>query len=122
MADKETRKYDNAVYDFQKTIEKSPYWGFLLLEKQTFNEDNTLSQEVLAKLIKGQKAPKDFDDDFFFEDIMTTIITSLFVKKGLTRDEAKIYLDADRINELINQAYDLDEDNDEIEPNDLKDF
>lgn len=31
MADKETRKYDNAVYDFQKTIEKSPYWGFLLL-------------------------------------------------------------------------------------------
>ena len=53
---------------------------------------------------------------------MTTLITSLFVKKGLTRDEAKVYLDADRINELINQAYDLEESNDEIGPDDLKDF
>lgn len=122
MADKETRKYDNAVYDFQKIIEKSPYWGFLLLEKQTFNEDETLSQEVLAKLIKGQKAPKDFDDDYFFNNLMTTIITSLFIKKGITRDEAKVYLDADRINELINQAYDLDEDNKEFDLDDLQDF
>lgn len=122
MADKETRKYDNAVYDFQKTIEKSPYWGFLLLEKQTFNEDNTLSQKTLAKLIKGQKAPKDFDDNFFFDNLMTTIITSLFIKKGLTRDETKVYLDTDRINELINQAYDLEEDNDEFDPDDLQNF
>lgn len=122
MTNKETRKYNNAVYDFQKIIEKSPYWGFLLLEKQTFNEDETLSQEVLAKLIKGQKAPKDFDDDFFFDNVMATLITSLFIKKGLTRDEAKVYLDADRINELINQAYDLDEENDEFNLDDLKNF
>lgn len=81
-----------------------------------------MSQEVLAKLIKGQKAPKDFDDDFFFDDLMTTIITSLFIKKGLTRDETKVYLDADRINELINQAYDLDEDNKEFDLDDLKNF
>ena len=53
---------------------------------------------------------------------MTTLITSLFVKKGLTRDEAKVYLDADRINELINQASDLDEDNDEFDPDDLQNF
>lgn len=81
-----------------------------------------MSQEVLAKLIKGQKAPKDFDDDFFFDNLMTTIITSLFIKKGLTRDETKIYLDADRINELINQAYDLEEENEEFDLDDPEDF
>ena len=122
MTDKETRKYNNAIYDFQKIIEKSPYWGFLFLENQTFNEDETLSQEILAKFIKGQKAPKDFDDDFFFDDLMTTIITSLFVKKGITRDEAKVYLDADRINELINQAYDLEEENKEFDLDNLENF
>lgn len=125
MSDKTTRKYNNAIYDFQKVIENSPYWGFLMLEQQTFHEDDTLSQEVLAKLIKGKKAPKNFDEDYYLDNIMTSIIANFFVKKGMSRDEAKIYLDADQINNWINQAYDFDEDDnvfDLDELDDLKDY